>query len=83
MRPKSIVRVQRGTEITGGWTTLSMANTHITMKNEQRSKLLLVLASIVSLGWGSRPDSLPNFCLFQGKLCVCKWGLISDEKRDW
>lgn len=39
MRPKSIVHMQHGMEIVGGLTTLSMANTHITMNNEQGNKL--------------------------------------------
>jgi hypothetical protein len=47
----------------------------------QSSKLLLVLASTVVLGFEHRRYPRPNLCSFQDRLCVWKWGLFSKKER--
>jgi hypothetical protein len=49
----------------------------------QSSKFLLGLASTVVLGFGLRRGPWQNFCSFQDRLCVLKWGLFFKWIRGW
>jgi hypothetical protein len=45
------------------------------------SKLLLVLASTVVLGFGLRRDPRPNLCSFQDRVCIWKWDPRFDQRK--
>jgi hypothetical protein len=47
-----------------------------------RNFLMLAIVSTVVLGFGPLPDPWHNLCSFQDRLCVWKWDLLFDERRD-
>jgi hypothetical protein len=65
----------------GQW--FGFGNARAVRSRSRTSKLLLVLASTVVLGFVSRRDPWPNIPLLQDHLYVWKWGGVSFSTRGW
>jgi hypothetical protein len=62
--------------------SLNPSNVSYTIRAEEGSNFLMVIASTVIPGSGPRWDPWPYFCSFQDKY-VLKWDLVLEERRGW